>query len=89
MAKKRSKGTDRTRQAAVRAAAQTNRVRSDLLRVGARLAALDVERRSVLDERDKLVQQLLLLGVPMAQAARLAGTSRQALMKRNTPTKGE
>ncbi|MDR2567090.1 MAG: hypothetical protein LBC97_13745 [Bifidobacteriaceae bacterium] len=75
---------ERRRRASDRRAAESERGRleRELAGCGLRLAALDSAREGLLAERDRLVSEALAEGWTLARAARTAGASRQALMKR-------
>lgn len=87
MAKRRTNPSSKTDPAAARKAAaalirRRATVLGDLVQNAGQLERVDVERQRLLERRDGLVVQALDLDVSMVEVARVAGTSRQALMKR-------
>ena len=87
MTQKRANPASKTSPAAARkvaAAALKQRagILARLVSIADDLAAIDARRLDLLDRRDALVLEALDLDVPMADVARHAGTSRQALLKR-------
>lgn len=87
-AARRAAAMDRRREALRRVdRAGATRV-SVLERIAAELVELERDRAALLARRDELVDELRAGGVSWGRLARLAGTSRQALMKRATPENG-
>ena len=87
MAKRRTNPASKTTPAAARkAAAALIRRRADVLdylvQTGGQLERLEQDRQRLLERRDRLVLEALDYGVSMVEVARMAGTSRQALLKR-------
>lgn len=86
-AARRAAAQDRRREA-VRRIDRPSASRVDVLeRIAAELVELERDRLALLVRRDELVDELRAGGVSWGRLARLAGTSRQALMKRATPEK--
>lgn len=72
------------RQAAVarRAAVELHLGRQELEEVAGALAALELERRALMERRDDAVRSLRRVGLSWGELARLAGTTRGALLQR-------